>query len=112
MSRQPTLSNTIHFHDFVDTVTDDPTRENAPNYIEIQTDINIFEENRFYSPIVTVEPIRTPIHAYVTQEERDLYAPNAFFYADGRFSTIVTADDTLEIKVQALSLMRQVRPVS
>jgi hypothetical protein len=110
MSRQQTFTTIIHLRDFIDAITDDPTRENAPNYIEIQTDINIFEEDRFCSPNIIAEPIRTRIHAYLTREERDLYAPNTFFYADGRFSTALSTDDTLEINIQALSLMRYVRP--
>ncbi|KAF4465684.1 hypothetical protein FALBO_7467 [Fusarium albosuccineum] len=85
MSLQSTFSNTIHLRDFVDNVTDDPSRENAPNYVEIQTDVNIFEEGDFYSSEVNVEPIRTRIHAYLRREERELYVPDAFFYADGRF---------------------------
>ena len=104
-SRPPTLINTIHLRDFVDSVVGDPTRADT-NYIEIQTDINIFEEDRFYSSNVIAEPIHTRIRAYVTQAERDLYVPNAFFYADGRFTTAVTSDNILEITVHALSLMR------
>ena len=109
MSRQPTFTNIIHLRDFINAIADDPTRENAPNYVEIHTDINIFEEDHFYSPNVIAEPIRTRIHAYLTREERDLYIPNTFFYADGRFSTTLSTDDTLEINIQALSLMRYVR---
>ncbi|KAG7408687.1 hypothetical protein Forpe1208_v012353 [Fusarium oxysporum f. sp. rapae] len=108
MSLQSTFSSTIHLRDFVDTVTEDPSRENAPNYVEIQTDVNIFEESSFYSPNVNVEPIHTRIHAYLTREERDLYVANTFFYADGRFSTALSADGALEISVQALILMRHV----
>ena len=48
MSRQPTFTNTIHIRDFVNDIVPDPGRENAPNYVEIQTDINIFEENGFF----------------------------------------------------------------
>ncbi|PVI07718.1 hypothetical protein DM02DRAFT_714412 [Periconia macrospinosa] len=59
MSRQTPLSAIIHLRDFVDTITDDPTRQSASNYTEIQTDINIFEEDLFYNPSITVEPIRT-----------------------------------------------------
>jgi hypothetical protein len=40
--------------DFVDGVVDDPTRADT-KYLEIQTDINIFEEDRFYSTNVIVE---------------------------------------------------------
>lgn len=47
MSRQSTFSNTIHFRDFVNNVTDDLSRENAPNYVEIIADVNIFNEDGF-----------------------------------------------------------------
>jgi hypothetical protein len=49
-----TLTNTIHLRDFVDGVVNDPTRADT-KYLEIQTDINIFEEDRFYSTNVIVE---------------------------------------------------------
>ena len=110
MSRQQTFSSLIHIRDFADSITPDPTRDNAPNYAEIQADINIFEEDGFYSPNIIAEPIRTRIHAYLTREERDLYVPNTFFYANGRFYTALSADDTLEVNIQALSLMRYVKP--
>ena len=106
MSRQSTFSNTIHLRDFVDNITEDPSRENAPNYVEIQTDVNIFKEDGFSSPVVDVEPIRTRIHAYLAREEQELYVPNTFIYADGRFSDTLSTDGALEICVQALSLMR------
>ncbi|KAL6359151.1 hypothetical protein LRP88_07368 [Fusarium phalaenopsidis] len=86
MSRPTTFSNTIHLRDFVDAITDDPTRENAPNYVGIQTDLNIFEEDGFCSSHDDINPIHTRIHAYLTREERELYTPNTFFYAHGRFS--------------------------
>jgi hypothetical protein len=94
--------------DFVNNVTDDPSRENAPNYVEIQAEVNIFEEDGFYSSSVDIEPIRTRIHTYLTREDRELYIPNTFFYADGRFSATPSTDGALEISVQALSLMRYV----
>lgn len=65
----------IHLRDFIDAITDDPTRENAPNYVEILSDINIFEEDGFCSLSIIAEPIRTRIHAYLTREERDFYVP-------------------------------------
>jgi hypothetical protein len=65
-SQQPTLTNTIHLRDFVDDVVDDPTRPGISNYVEIRIYVNIFEENRFYSSDVIVEPIHTRIRAYVT----------------------------------------------
>lgn len=109
MSRLTTFSNTIHLRDFVDAITDDPTRKNAPNYVEIQTDINIFEEDGFCGSHVGIDPIHTHIHAYLTREERELYTPNTFFYADGRFSAAQSPSGVLQISVQALSLMRFVR---
>jgi hypothetical protein len=109
MSRPTTFSNTIHLRDFIDAVTDDPARENAPNYDEIQTDINIFKEDGFCGSHVDIDPIHTRIHAYLTREERELYTPNTFFYAHGRFSAAQSPSGVLHISVQALSLMRFVR---
>ncbi|KAK3380807.1 hypothetical protein B0H63DRAFT_494826 [Podospora didyma] len=40
-------------------MTDDPSRD-APNFVKIQTDINIFEENGFYSPITADESAGHP----------------------------------------------------
>jgi hypothetical protein len=108
MPRQPTLSTQIHLRDFIDTITNNPARESIPNYIEIQTDVNIFSESLFYSPDIAVKPIRTRIHAYLTREERALYVPDAFFYAHGRFSTALSPDGSLEIDIQALSLTRYI----
>ena len=109
MSKQLTFSSIIYLRDFVDTVTDDSTRV-APNHFEIHADINIFDEDGFDSPDIVTEPIRARIHVYMTRAERDLYLPNTFFYADGRFSTVLSADGDLEISIQALSLMRHVHP--
>jgi hypothetical protein len=106
-SRPLTLTNTIHLRDFVDHVIDDPTQSD-PNYIEIRTDVNIFEENQFNSTNVNVEPIPTRIRAYLPPAERELYVPNTFFYAEGRFLTTVTSEKTLAITVHAFSLMRYV----
>ena len=94
------LINTIHIRDFVDEVVDDG------RHVEISTEINIFKEDGFHSPSVIVEPIRTRIRAYLTPAERELYVPNAFYYADGRFTTAVASDNTLEIMVEAFSLKR------
>lgn len=103
MSQQQPLSNIIHIRDFVDVVRDDPTRE---GYVEIQTEVNVFHEDGFYTPDVIVEPIQARIRAYLTQDQREQYVPNAFFYASGRFFTTLSADKTLELSIQALSLMR------
>ena len=110
MSRQQTFTNIIHLRDFVDAITDDPTRENAPNYVEIQTDLNIFEEDGFQHPNIATDPIRIRIHTYLTQEQRELYLPAAFIYADGRFSTALSTDGTLEISMQTLSLRMHAAP--
>ncbi|KAF1807902.1 hypothetical protein P152DRAFT_517962 [Eremomyces bilateralis CBS 781.70] len=106
MSRLPSLSNIIHIRDFIDAVTDDPTREVSPNHVEIYTDVNIFCEDNFYTPDIIVEPIRARIRAYLTRDQREQFVPNAFLYADGRFFTTQSPDNTLELSVQALSLMR------
>ncbi len=37
---------------------------------------------------------------------RNLFCPNVFFYADGRFSAALGERDSLELNIQALSLMR------
>jgi hypothetical protein len=106
MSRPPLFSNTIHIRDFVDSVVPDPGRENTSNYVEIHTDVNIFKENDFFSHDIVVEPIRARIHTYLSSQEQNLYCPDAFFYADGRFSAIQLEDGTLELNIQSLSLMR------
>lgn len=97
----------IHLRNFIDSIADDSSKD-TPNYIEIQTDINVFEEDGFHSSNITVESIHTRIHTYLTREERKRYVPNT--YADGRFSAAPSDDDTLEINIQTLSLMRYVRP--
>jgi hypothetical protein len=104
MSSQ-SLTNTIHLRDFVDEVTGDPTRADV-NYIEIRTDVNICEEDQFYTPDVAVEPIRARIRAYTPQVERELLVPNTFIYVDGRFSTTVTPSNELQMTIHALSLKR------
>ena len=73
---------------------------------EIYADVNIFPEDDFYDSTVTVEPIHTCIRTYLAGQKREFYVPNAFFYADGRFSTAVMEENKLEITVQALSLER------
>lgn len=108
MSRQQTYACVIHVRDFVDVVVDDPTREGSPNYVEIQSDIHVFEEDGFCNPGIVVEPIPAHIRTYMTREQRDGYPPDTFFYADGRFYTVVSTDGVLEITIHALSLMRYV----
>ncbi len=103
-SRSPTRINTIHIRDFVTGLINNPA---DPNRIQIKANINIFEENQFHTTDVIVEPIQTRIRAYLTAAEQKLYGPNTFFYAEGRFAAI-TSDDSLEITVQAFSLMRYV----
>lgn len=100
------LANTIHIRDFVDCVLADRTRPKTENFVEIHTDVNVFKEDEFYDSGITVEPIHTCIRAYLTESERDLYVTNAFFYAEGRFSTAVTPENKLEITVHALGLQR------
>ena len=71
---------------------------------------NIFEEDGFQHPNITTDPIRIRIHTYLTQEQRELYLPGAFIYADGRFSTALWTDGTLEISKQSLSRMWHAAP--
>jgi len=87
--------NIIHLRDFVDAITADPSWENEQNYVEIQTDINIFDEDGFYSHIITVESILTRIHAYLMQE-RQLYCSDTFIFAIGSFSAAASANSTLQ----------------
>jgi len=98
------LANTIHIRDFVDYVLADRTRPQTGNYVEIHTDVTVFQEDEFYDSGITVEPIHTCIHAYLTESERDLYTTDAFFYAQGRFSAAVTTENKLEVTVKALGL--------
>ena len=105
MSSRPfTLTNTIHLRDFVDNIIGDPAKPNNSNYIEIHTEVNVFEEDGFHSSDVDVRPIFTRIRAYVTQDKRELYVPNSFVYVDGRFSTSTTSDNILDITIHALSV--------
>ncbi|KAH7120197.1 hypothetical protein B0J13DRAFT_649681 [Dactylonectria estremocensis] len=78
----------------------------------IKTEVNVFNKDGFYNSHIDINPICTRIHAYLTQEERELYTPNTFFYADGRFSAAQSAVGTLKISVQALSLSRHPDDVS
>ena len=64
-SRQTSLSNTIHLHDFVDAVKDDPSRPNSCNYVEILTAINLFQEDDFYSANIIVKLIHIYICTYL-----------------------------------------------
>jgi hypothetical protein len=56
--------------DFIDTIADDPTRDSS-HFVEIQTDINIFEEDGFYSPNIVVELVHARIHTYMTRGQGD-----------------------------------------
>jgi hypothetical protein len=103
-----TFTNTIHIRDFVLNVVPDRTRSQSENsrYFEIHTDINVCTEDEVSDSIVIVEPIHACIRTYLPSNKRSLYVPNAFFYADGRFNTIITKENNLEIIVQALSIER------
>ncbi len=79
-----TFTNTIHIRDFVLNVVSART---PSGNIDIHADVNVF-------------------HAYLTSGERPLYVPDAFFYAEGRFHTIITEENKLEIVVQTHSLNR------
>ncbi|RSL41349.1 hypothetical protein CEP54_015851 [Fusarium duplospermum] len=78
------FSNTIHLRYFVDDVTSH----------------------------VDIDPIHTRIHVCLAREERELYAPNTFSYAQGHFSAAQSPSGVLHISVQALSLMRHPGDVS
>ena len=95
----------IHICDFVDNVISDWNWPNDENYIEIHTDVNIFQEDNFYDFRIIVESIHCWIHVYLTQSDCELYDTNVFFYADDQFTTTVI-EDKLQITIQALSLQR------
>src|SRR6266513_4546029 len=98
-----TFTNTIHIRDFVLNVVSART---PSGNIDIHADVNVFSEDQCSDSTVIVEPIHTCIHAYLTSGERPLYVPDAFFYAEGRFHTIITEENKLEIVVQTHSLNR------
>jgi hypothetical protein len=60
MSRQATFSRTIHLRGFVDSIADDPSRENAPIYVGIQVDVNIFAEDGFHGPGIDIRNLKFP----------------------------------------------------
>ena len=95
----------IHIHNFVDKVIPDQNQSDDENYIEICTDVNIFQEDNFYDFRIIVKPIHCCIHIYLTQSDHKLYDTNAFFYVDGWFTTTLI-EDKLQITIQAFSLQR------
>ncbi len=107
ISRQSIFSSIIYLYDFVNIIIDD-SNQDAPNYIEIQTDINIFNKDGFYSFEVVVELIYIRIYIYLIQEERVLYVLNTFFYIDGHFFIALSINNALEISIQTLSLIRYI----
>ncbi|KAH7180165.1 hypothetical protein DER46DRAFT_566802 [Fusarium sp. MPI-SDFR-AT-0072] len=108
----PKLTNSIHIRDFVDDVVPDSTRPNAPNYVQIHTNVNVVREDGFYDASIAAEPIRTCIRAYLRPSECDLYVPNTFFYVDGRFAVDMNPDGGPMLTVQSLSLQRHPGDVS
>jgi hypothetical protein len=108
LSTTTNFSSTIHIRDFVVNIVPDKTHSQSENsaYVEIHADVNIFSEDKFSEPTVIMEPIHTRIRAYLPSGERGTYVAEAFFYAHGRFHTIITKENKLEIIVQSLSLKR------
>ncbi|ODM21200.1 hypothetical protein SI65_04253 [Aspergillus cristatus] len=106
------LTNTFHLRDFIDDVRPDPTRPSMPDYVEIHTNVNIFPEGDFYDSGVVVEPVHTCVRAYITHFDQEIYVPNAFFYADGRFHVTIAEENRLQIIIQALSLQRHPGDIS
>lgn len=100
------LTNALHIRDFIDDVRPDPTKPDMPNYVEIHTDLNIFPEGDFYDAGVVVEPVHVCVRSYLTHFDQEIYVPDAFIYADGRFHVIVMENKKLHIVMQALSLQR------
>ena len=92
------LPNTIHIRDFVDKNERDSTKAGTVNYLKIHSDINICQEDNFLSTNIIVNLVWARVRAYIAQEHRDLYIPDAIFYTDGRFST-ATTDSNLELTV-------------
>jgi len=106
-SLMPKFTNTIHIRDFVVDVGPDKYHEESSNYVEIHANVNIFPEEDFSDPSVIAEPIQTDIRAYVKPPNEMLYIPNAFFFAIGSFTTVVTSAKELKIiMLQALTIER------
>src|SRR5947207_7647770 len=82
----------IHIHDFVDEVVADQNQSDNENYIEIHTDVNIFQEDFFYDFRIIIESIHCFIHTYITQFHHELYSTNVFFYVNDQFATTVIED--------------------
>lgn len=107
------LTNTIHIRDFIDSIGPDPSRSNAApgnGFVEIRSFVNVFPEDQFSCSVITVEPLVTRIRAFLSAADRRLFTEDAFFYLDGRFSTSPLPNDSLEIIVHSLSLMRYYHP--
>ena len=107
-SSQIKFTNTIQIRDFILNVVPDRTKtqlENS-NYVEIHTNVHLICEEKFKDHAIIMEDIPTCIRVYLPSEERRLFVPSAFFYAEGRFSTSSTTANKLEITVDSLSLER------
>src|SRR5579871_5145780 len=109
-SRITNFTNTIHIRDFVLDVGPDHTRSDSSyssSQIEIQSDINIFEDDDIRDSSIIAEPIHACLRVFIKDPQvQDLYIPEAFFYAHGRFHTAVTRDNGMEIIVQVFSIER------
>ena len=105
-SRFSNLTNTIHIRDFVDSISPDPTKPGSPSYVEISSHINLFGEDDFSCSDVIVSPLRARLRAYVPAADHDMFTQDAFYYADGRFSTVVSPEGSLEILVHIFCLTR------
>jgi len=108
-SKLSNLTNTIHIRDFILDVGPDLTKSDSSSsaFIEIQSDVNIFADDEVQDSTIIAEPIHACLRVFIKdQDVRDLYVPEAFFYAHGRFHTAITKDNKMKIIVQVFSIER------
>src|SRR5579871_2054930 len=80
-SRITNFTNTIHIRDFVLDVGPDHTRSDSSyssSQIEIQSDINIFEDDDIRDSSIIAEPIHACLRVFIKDPQvQDLYIPDS-----------------------------------
>lgn len=100
-----TFPSAINVRDFVDDVGPDPVRPTAARSLQLYTELNIPYDENLLSDDVKCERIPTYVRCYLSQDEKDFYVPDVFFYAWGNFITYIK-EDKLEILINAYELNR------